>query len=275
MYLFHDKDKVAKITFATPTIIDEVEEIYIPELMPCKDVFPAFQKVSMQRWLMSRTISFSRQDVKNIKDFYGTDILTSEAKMSLLDKYYFTDKPEPDNDILNFTYKEDSDIFHTLLFSPECFTEEPLDDTTPNYAFPGMSCRYWHNSKDGLFLLNQNAKFDMGFQIAEDSLKTGVVLPRKYMIHESFIHTAIDYKDLKVDADTEAIPFWCYFGSVTKDVPKRERLKEIFESTMPNYMEFINKMNDVDELLGYDRPIENLYVLRNNKDLTIKEFMRI
>lgn len=275
MYLFHNTDKVAKISFATPTIIDEVEEIYIPELMPCKDVFPTFQKVSMQRWLMSRTISFARQDIKNAKDFYGTDILTSNAKMSLFDGYYFTENPEPNKEVLDFVYMEDTDKFHSLLFAPERFPEEEFSDITPNYAFPGMSCKYWHNTKDGLYLLNQNAKFDMGFQIAEDSLKTGVVLPRKYMIHESFIHTAIDYKELGVGKDIEAIPFWCYFGSVTKDVPKKERLKEIFEATIPNYMEFISRMNDIDELLGYDRPIENLYVLRDNKTLEIKDFMRI
>lgn len=275
MYLYHGKDKVAEVTFATPTIIDEIKTIYIPELMPCRNVSAVFQKIFLQKWIIARTISFARRDIKDIKDFYGTDILTSLSKISLLDGYYFAESDTEANEIRNLYYCDETDKFHTLLFSSERFPEEEFSDNSPNLAFAGNQCKFWHNAKDGLYLLNQNAKYDMGFQIAENSLQTGIVLPRKYVIHESFIHTAIPYEAFGVTENTEILPFWCFLGQMDKSKPSLEKIKEVFEADIPDYLEFISKMNEIDNLLGYDRPLENMFVLRDRNTLKIENFVRI
>lgn len=275
MYLYHKKDKVAKISFSTPTIIEEIEEVYEPALMPCQNVLPLFQKITMQKWLMSRTISFSRRDIKNIRDFFGTDILTSKYKMSLFDDYFFADTDEEAEEIMNYRYFDEKDRFISLLFSPERYPEEEFSDITPNLSFSGSQARFWHNSDNGLFLLNQNAKFDMGFQIAENSLQTGVVLPREYKIYEGFVHTSIPFEALGINSDIEALPFWCFLGQITKDTPKKEIIDRTIGEAIPNYMDFFEKMNNIDEALGYDRPLENLYLLRDKNTLEIQDFMRI
>lgn len=269
----HGDKKIADCKFDKHGYLDSISKIYDEKLLPIS--VQTDYVCSLSRWITNRSLSSTRKDIAPLREFYGNDTFISEHGLSLQDQYWFANNKLNDWEKANLleNWEPEKDTVRLMLQEPYLLFGS-YDMDSPNLTIPGNTTRIWHKEKDTFYLLYSNAQSEMLHykNLPEDAIEEHIYEKRSYSIYASQIYTKVH---VPISLDTELVNFYDYY-KLTENPEKSnmENLKHcctVFE--IPNWLSFLNKMTQYDELIGIqDRELQDLYLLRDTKTLEIKGF---
>jgi len=274
--LMHGDDQVAKLTFVKGKLT-RVGKVFAPELLPEMATDPMSAEIALKHWALSRRTSTKRIDIKNVREFYGSDTFDSESFRSLFDFYWLKTGDEEWADVnprIPENWDCESDKIFLSIVRPSELYDAVYDNSSPNLAIPGDAMRLWYRAPGATDakIIHCDAQADMSLYKAAQKLGSSIVAPREYVILASCIYTV---SSTLAKGNYERIPFDALYNAVCDpSASNAENLaKCCIEFGIPQWESFIHEMMLVDTEAGNTgRNLDELGVIRDAGSLKILGF---
>jgi hypothetical protein len=271
----HKDIKVAEVKFDSRGYLSKVTKVFNEEHLPPCVRDPGDEKLlktDLLRWTMTRSISTSRRDVSELREFYGSDAFLPGNGVSLFDCYWFTHSKMRWEDVNAYdNWDCRKDLLYLMFARPDEIRE--MDTNSPNLTIPGRRHRLWFSDKDHTYLLFGDAQKEMAaYKLAEGS---DIVAEREYKILSGQIYAAVVSE---TDKEHEMVTLEdLYHSCEREDLSKMENLKACCEKyKIPDWKNFFQKMNEFDERTGNStRELSDVGVLRDPDTLEVIRFAKL
>lgn len=271
--VMHKNDEVLTYECDKRGIATKIENVARKDLLPFASVDESSYKLSLQIWLLERSIGKTRKDIEPLVAFYGVDYFRSQNYASLFDCYWVrNDESEVWEDICpQRNWDPENDSYFNLIHSP---TEvESFSKASPNLTLSGVERRFWHVKDGVLGIITESSQADMAVYKAAKKLGlTSIVARRDYLVIKGTIYA---FHPVKVSSSTERVPFSMYYDQVADDSKTKIQNLEACCNRfgIKGWKEFFKGVMTVDQEVGNkDRGLSEIGVLRNADTLEVLGF---
>ena len=271
--LMHKNIPVCKIKVDEQNMLESIMEVYNEQYLP--ENTNNLQQ-SLGRWLMLRKVSFKRDDLSSIREFYGSSLFISHSMRSLEDCYWLkckdTDTWENISPYNNWEYFND-DIY-LALYDPEDY-EAPFNDS-PNLTLSGTNkCIWYKNKENEIGTIDSNIQNQLYYY--RTALKNDITIVKE-RIPVILCSHLFAFTKSSTSEQVESIPFdHLYNTTFDINLSKEANLQKCCETfNIPNWEAFFNELIKYDQICGKsDRELIDIRVLRNADNLQIIGFDKL
>ncbi len=271
--VMHKNDEVLTYECDKRGIATKVLSVERKDLLPFAAANESSYKISLQMWLLERSIGKTRKDIEPLIAFYGVEYFKSSNYASLFDCYWI--KNEKDETWENISpyrnWNSEEDCYFNLIHSP---TEvESFSKLSPNLTLPGVEKRFWYVKDGKLGIITESSQADMAVYKAAKKLGLESIASRRdYIVIKGTIYA---FHPVNVNEHTERVPFSMFYDAVADDSKTKVKNLEICceKFGLKGWQNFFKGIMAIDNEVGNkDRGLSEIGVLRNPDTLEVIGF---